>query len=285
MFDPSAYAAGFAYGGGLPALLSSALPDARLSDATNVLMRLKSTLTAREVALVRTACGIARTAFETAVVRIGSGMSEHEAADLLRRGFHHPQRNRAGGFAYCMSGPNSARAYAAYQQSSGRAIVPGDQVLLHGNSFCEGFWTDITRTISVGPAPPEIRARLDAILEARRCAIEAVRPGLAASVVDRAAREVMKDAGFADEFVHPTGHGVGFAAINHDALPRIHPRSDDVLEVGMTFNIEPAVYVPAAYGMRHCDMVVVTESGGELLTPFLDAAEELILPPARRAAS
>ena len=86
----------------------------------------------------------------------------------------------------------------------------------------------------------------------------------------------MKDAGFSREFVHPTGHGVGFAAINHDALPRIHPRSDDVLEVGMVFNIEPAAYEPSAYGMRHCDMVVVTANGAEMLTPFLDTPEDLL---------
>jgi Xaa-Pro aminopeptidase len=284
-FDPSVYAAGFAYGASLPALLSSALPQARLVDATNVLARLKATLTTREVTAVRRACGIARTAFDTAAARLHAGMSEHEAADLLRHGFHHPDDPRADGFAYCMSGPNAARAYAAFQRSSGRTFAHGDQVLLHCNSYCDGFWTDITRTFSIGPPAPESRARLDAILAARRHAIDAVRPGVPASVVDRAARAVIKDAGFGDEFIHPTGHGVGFAAINHDALPRIHPRSEDVLEVGMTFNIEPAVYIPSAYGIRHCDMVVVTEGGAELLTPFLNAPEALALSPARRAAS
>jgi Xaa-Pro aminopeptidase len=284
-FDPSVYAAGFAYGASLPPLLSSALPDAVLSDATDVFARLKSTLTAREVAAVRTSCGIARTAFETVVARIGAGMSEHEVAELLRRGFQHPEHDRADGYAYCMSGPNAARAYAAFQRSSSRTIAPGDQVLLHGNSCCSGFWTDITRTLSLGPPRPEMRARVDAILTARRHAIDAVRPGVPASAVDRAARAVMEDAGFADEFVHPTGHGVGFAAINHDALPRIHPRSEDVLEAGMTFNIEPAAYRSNAFGIRHCDMVVVTDTGADVLTPFLSAPEALALSPARRAAS
>jgi Xaa-Pro aminopeptidase len=71
---------------------------------------------------------------------------------------------------------------------------------------------------------------------------------------------------------------VGFAAINHDALPRIHPLSDDILEIGMVFNIEPAVYVPEIGGIRHCDMVAVTENGAELLTPFQSEGNQLVLP-------
>ena len=71
------------------------------------------------------------------------------------------------------------------------------------------------------------------------------------------------------------GHGVGFAAINHNAPPRLHPASNDVLETGMVFNIEPAVYVEGYAGMRHCDMVVVTEAGAEVLTEFQSSVEQL----------
>jgi Xaa-Pro aminopeptidase len=274
-FDPSVYASGFAYGASLPSMLSSAFPDAVLVDATHMLAGLKATLTPRELSVVRTACGIAHAAFETVAARIGAGMTEHEVADLLRRELRHPEHDRADGFAYCMSGPNSARAYAAFQQSTSRPIEDGDQALLHCNSCCGGFWTDITRTFSVGTPSPQIQARLEAIFTARQRAIAAVRPGVTASTVDRAARSAMSEAGFEDEFVHPAGHGVGFAAIDHHARPRIHPHSDDVLEVGMTFNIEPAAYLPASHGIRHCDMVVVTDSGAELLTPFLGDADHL----------
>ena len=82
--------------------------------------------------------------------------------------------------------------------------------------------------------------------------------------------------GFGPAFKHPTGHGVGFAAINHNARPRVHPRSDDVLENGMVLNIEPAAYVEQ-FGMRHCDMIAVTDDGAELLTDFHNAADELTL--------
>lgn len=74
--------------------------------------------------------------------------------------------------------------------------------------------------------------------------------------------------GFGDAFRHSTGHGVGFAAANGNALPRIHPQSPDVLDVGMTFNIEPAAYFDGYGGMRHCDVVAVTVDGVNVLTEF-----------------
>ena len=168
-----------------------------------------------------------------------------------------------------MSGPNSARAYAAFQQSTARAIGDGDLVLLHCNSYYDGLWTDITRTFCVGRMTDQQRAMRDAIHMARRSALNAIRPGARASSVDHGARDVLSQRGFGSAFKHPTGHGVGFAAINHNARPRIHPMSDVALEVGMAFNIEPAIYLPGVGGMRHCDVVVVSKDGAECLTPFL----------------
>ena len=164
-----------------------------------------------------------------------------------------------------MSGPNSAQAYAAFQQTRARRIEEGDFVLLHCNSYCGGFWTDITRTFSIGRSDAQKAAITEAVLEASQKAISAVRPGILSSVVDEAAREVLNARGYGKAFKHATGHGVGFAAINHNALPRIHPLSDDILEPGMVFNIEPAVYIPGFGGMRQCNMVAVTETGAELL--------------------
>ena len=69
-------------------------------------------------------------------------------------------------------------------------------------------------------------------------------------------------------FKHSTGHGVGFAAADPNALPRVHPASPDVLEKGMTFNIEPAIYIEGVGGMRHCDVVACTNVGTNVLTDF-----------------
>ncbi|HJT79488.1 MAG TPA: M24 family metallopeptidase, partial [Gemmataceae bacterium] len=96
--------------------------------------------------------------------------------------------------------------------------------------------------------------------------------------VDGAARGVLRQRGYGDLFKHGTGHGVGFAAINHNARPRIHPASDDVLEAGMVFNVEPAVYVEGYGGIRHCDVVAATDTGAEVLTPFQASLMSLDVP-------
>jgi Xaa-Pro aminopeptidase/Xaa-Pro dipeptidase len=148
-----------------------------------------------------------------------------------------------------------------------------------------GYWTDITRTYVMGEHTDRHQEMFRAVLEARDAALAAIRPGVKASAVDAAAREVIEKHGFRDRFKHQTGHGVGFGAIDPHALPRIHPKSDDVLETGMVFNIEPAIYREGFGGVRQCEMVAVTDSGAELLTPFHSRFEELLIPEkAKRAA-
>jgi Xaa-Pro aminopeptidase len=156
-------------------------------------------------------------------------------------------------------------------------LSKGDLALIHVNSNLRGYWTDITRTYFLGEPDERASAMYNAILAARKAALESIRPGVRAADVDKAARTVMTEHGFGKEFRHPTGHGVGFVAIDHNALPRIHPQSPDVLETGMVFNVEPGIYIEGYGGMRHCDVVAVTETGYEVLTPFHSTVEELTL--------
>jgi Xaa-Pro aminopeptidase len=273
-FDPSSYASSFEYGAGMRDLLVSALGDPALADATELLARLRSRLTAREIGIVRTACGIAQNAFKRAVPRITPGTAEVDIAGALRGPLI--TGDRCDGFAYCMSGPNSARAYAAYQRSTSRELKECEFILLHCNSSCGGFWTDITRTFVIGPPSSRQSEIYEAVRDATEAAFNAVRPGARAAAIDEAARTVLSSRGFSKEFKHGTGHGVGFAAINHNARPRIHPASTETLETGMVFNIEPAVYLEREGGMRQCNMALVTGTGVEWLTPFLNQISELI---------
>ena len=126
----------------------------------------------------------------------------------------------------------------------------------------------MTRTFCLGD-PARRRGELySAVLKARAAALEVIRPGARAADVDRAARRVLEGYGLGQHFKHPAGHGAGFQAIDHHAQPRLHPKSDDVLESGMVINLEPAVYFDGECGLRHCDMVVITADGHEVLTPF-----------------
>ncbi len=282
VYEPSSYAAFNLYGESLRDALRRALPAASLRSANEQLVGLRSRLTSAEQSRVRLACNAAGQAFVERAAHTRAGMSEVEIASALQaeltmRGIAAPGVRRAGGFVFCMSGAGSGQAYGSHAWSTGRAVQRGELALIHCNSYADGYWTDITRTYCLGEPDSRHRRMYEAVLAARAAALEAVRPGAPASGVDGAARRVLETSGFARAFKHATGHGVGFAAIDHDARPRVGPKSDDVLQEGMVFNVEPAIYLDGAGGLRHCDMVAVTASGAELMTPFQATLDHLIL--------
>ena len=263
--EPASYVGMHLFGTAVTEILA----EKTIAPADDLLSQLRSVLSPSEQAKVRLACDVAARAFVNGAEQLRLHLKETEAASLFRAALaSEDSATRADGFVFCMSGPNSAEAYAAYQRSRLGKIGRGDLVLIHCNSYVDGYWTDITRTFSVGAPDVRKQRMYEAIFAARQAALAAIHPGVRAADVDRAARAVLSDYGFAKEFNHGLGHGVGFAAINHNAPPRLHPASDDVLEPGMVFNIEPAIYIDGFGGIRHCDMVLVTDDGPELLTPF-----------------
>src|ERR1044071_9633548 len=245
--EPASYLGMHLFGTSIYELLVEISSADAVTSADDILRELRSVLTSSEQTSVRLACNIAASAFLHRGKSLRPSLKETDVSTLLRASLasHEGLANngtRAGGSAFCMSGPNSAEAYAAYQRSRAREIQCGDLVLIHCNSYLNGFWTDITRTFWVPVLDEQRRQMYEATFEARKAALESIRPGVRAADVDTAARKILKDRGFGDEFKHGLGHGVGFAAINHNAPPRLHPASPDVLETGMVFNVEPAIY-------------------------------------------
>ncbi len=278
---PGSYVSMYLHGASIVDLLRRSLPETRLRPADDLLANLRARPTPGEVGRIRVACRMAENAFGEGTRRLREGMKEYEAAALFRAPLMmvDPRSGvqRADGFVSVMSGANSAEAYKAYARSRDRELEPGDFVMVHCNSYADGYWTDITRTFVLDEAGPRKLEMYGAVHAALRAAMEVIRPGAMAADVDAAAREALVSRGFGDQFKHATGHGVGFAAIDHNALPRLRPASEDRLEVGMVFNIEPAIYVEGYGGLRHCDMAMVTESGVEILTPFQSNIEHLVV--------
>ena len=269
---PVGYSAVHIYSTELENALRDVYPKWKLLPADDELHRLRAVKTPQELGVIRLACEAARKGFMAAERTISAGVRELDVALAARHEFALPAANegahRADGFAWCMSGPNSAEAGSAFARSQSRKIEDGDVVLLHANSYLDGYWTDITRTFICGTKKTHT-AIFEALMEARAAALAVIRPGVAAKDVDDAAREVLQHQGLGKNFTHGLGHEVGFGAVNANNVPRIHPASHDMLEEGMVFNVEPAVYVPGSVGVRHCDLVVVTAEGYELLTPWL----------------
>ncbi|RLC72523.1 MAG: aminopeptidase P family protein, partial [Chloroflexi bacterium] len=188
-----------------------------------------------------------------------SGLSELEVARALEE-----EMLKAGaeGVAFeilVASGPNSA---LPHHRAGKRRIEPGDVVILDFGCRVDGYCSDITRTVVCGEPPDRVRRLYEIVLTAQRRAVEAIRPGIAAQEVDRAARGAIALAGYAGHFIHRTGHGIG---LNVHEEPYIVEGNTLPLEEGMTFSVEPGIYFRGEFGFRVEDVVVVTKEGSESL--------------------
>jgi Xaa-Pro aminopeptidase len=167
------------------------------------------------------------------------------------------------------SGPRSAlphgRATAAKLPRSGFVTLDFGVIL-------KGYCSDMTRTVHMGKPTAKERGAYEAVLEAQEAAIAAVAPGVSCGEVDEAARGTLRKAGLAEAFSHSTGHALGLEI--HEP-PRIGTGQTFRLVAGMVITIEPGIYLPGQFGIRIEDMVAVTRSGGQVLTPAPKALIEL----------
>jgi Xaa-Pro aminopeptidase len=136
----------------------------------------------------------------------------------------------------------------------------------------KGYCSDMTRSVFFGKPKPRERKAYSAVLEAQEAAVAAVVAGAKAGEVDEAARARLRREGLAETFSHSTGHGVGLEI--HEP-PRIGAGQTSRLQAGMVVTIEPGIYLPGEFGIRIEDMVQVTRTGGQVLTPAPKALIEL----------
>ena len=188
------------------------------------------------------------------------GRTEQEvAADILAAIVE--EGHATADFVIVGSGPNAA---SPHHSVSDRAIEEGDVVVVDiGGPMPSGYNSDSTRTYAVGsPREGDVATAYATLETAQQAAVDAVRPGVSCQDVDRAARQVLVDAGLGETFIHRTGHGIGLDV--HEE-PYIVEGNDLPLEPGMTFSIEPGVYLPGRWGARIEDIVAVTSDGVERL--------------------
>jgi Xaa-Pro aminopeptidase len=270
---PASYVSMYVHGLALRRHLEQAFSRDWFAPSDDMLAALRARPTPWERARIRTACELAGEAFCQAAPAMQVQVPETNAVLPFRDAYVasasvHPEISRADSFFYCMSGPNAAAAWGAFQRSHLTPLRAGVPILIHCNGYADGYWTDLTRTYVLGEPDEQLRHIFDALARARDAALAAIRPGVQACAVDKAARDVLAAAGFGHAFKHPLGHGVGFTAIDHNEAPRIHPASRTVLEEDMVFNVEPGVYIDGYGGARDCNVVAVTADGCELLSPF-----------------
>jgi Xaa-Pro aminopeptidase len=190
------------------------------------------------------------------------GRTEQDVAWRVRELFH------AGGADDIAFDTIVASHERGAQPHAKPAAVPiGADTLVTIDLGCvlAGYNSDCTRTFATGTPAPELARAYEVCLRAQLAAMDAVRPGIPASVVDLAARSLIEDAGYGKRFGHPTGHGLGLDV--HEA-PRVGATTAATLEPGMVVTVEPGIYLPGVGGVRIEDLVIVTATGGERLTMY-----------------
>jgi Xaa-Pro aminopeptidase len=187
-----------------------------------------------------------------------SGRTEREVARHLAE-LTVEEGHDSAEFGIVASGPNGA---SPHHHGGDRVIEEGDLVVCDFGGRLGGYFSDSTRTFVVGTARAE-QVEVHGVVEAaNQAGRDAVAPGVPCQEVDRAARKVIEDAGYGEFFIHRTGHGIGLEVHEH---PYIVERNDLPLEPGMTFSIEPGIYLPGSFGVRIEDIVVCTDDGVESL--------------------
>ena len=243
------------------AAFAKVAPTARLKPLSGLVERARMIKQPDEVLQLKAAVMLASGLFEVLLHGINPGVTEsHVAAELE----YVARRSGAQGMSFetiVASGPRSAMPHGV---ASEQAIPASGFVVLDYGVILAGYCSDMTRTVHVGPPGRKQRALYQAVLDAQLAAIDAVRPGVQAGKVDLAARKVLRKAGFASYFTHSTGHGVGLEI--HEP-PRLGKGQTELLQPGMVITIEPGAYIPGLGGVRIEDMVLVTETGCQILTP------------------
>ena len=242
--------------------LRAVLPNADFGLASEVLAPLRAQKDDAELDALRRAGAVADRVVER-LRDMGDrclGMTEAELAAEIERLLDDEGGEGVAFGPIGGSGPNGAMPHHTYDD---RIVESGDPVVLDFGTYVDHYPSDQTRTLVFGGDPSaEFENVHDVVQAARTAAFEVVEPGVTAGEVDRAARAVIEDAGYGDQFIHRTGHGVGLDV--HEE-PYIVAGSDRELDVGNVFSIEPGVYLPGEFGVRVEDLVVVTEDGAELL--------------------
>jgi Xaa-Pro aminopeptidase len=242
----------------LAALLRS---RAKLRAAPPLVERLRMVKDGDEIRLIRCAVEMGAGLYTAALKKIRPGIKEVEVAAAME---YQARRAGAEGMSFSTIIAAGKRSAVVHGHASSAAIPARGFVVCDFGVILAGYCSDRTRTVHVGRPSSEARQIYAAVLEAQQAAIAAVGPGVSAGDVDSAARKVLRRNNLARYFTHSTGHGLGLEI--HEA-PRLAAAQKQELEPGMVVTIEPGAYIPGKLGVRIEDVVVVTASGREVLTP------------------
>lgn len=213
-----------------------------------------------EVKAIRRAAELAGVVFAEVLDYIKPGVMEREVAAEVEYRLKRRGSETIPFDTIVASGERGAMPHATAGE---RRICPGDLVVLDLGAVCDGYASDMTRTVVVGPPSRKQWKVYHLVVQAQRVAMDYARAGIGCAELDARARDLIAEAGYGPNFGHSLGHGVGLEV--HEA-PRISSKSKLTLQAGMVVTIEPGVYIPGWGGIRVEDVVHITENGCEIIT-------------------
>lgn len=236
------------------------LRQIKLFPLEGIIEKLRLIKDEEEIEAIRKASAIATGVFREILNFVKEGMTEKEIADEIEYRIRKKGGARSSFETIVASGYRSSYPHGV---ASSKKIKKGEIIVLDFGVNYQGYNSDLTRVVSLGKVPREVKLRYQMVLTAQQRAIDRVRKGVRCKSLDRVAREYLKEKNFGKYFVHGLGHGVG---LNIHESPFLRQRENTLLERNMVITVEPGVYFPSEYGLRVEDVIVVKTSGFLKLT-------------------
>jgi len=240
-------------------MLVECSPRIGIEDASVFFSQLRSVKSDEELKRMEKAASIVAKGIKAGIDFIKPGVSELAISFQIEKTI---KENGGESIPFCivLSGSNSALPHG---ETSNRKVGRKDIVLMDVGAVYRGYYADITRTVFIGEATKMQTKVYETVVRAQKAAIKAARSNVKAGEVDRAARKIIEDAGYGKYFTHRTGHGLGLEV--HEE-PYIASGNDTVLRPGMTFTVEPGIYLAGKFGVRVEDDIVISTSEARLLS-------------------
>ncbi|MBD1383419.1 M24 family metallopeptidase [Metabacillus arenae] len=216
----------------------------------------------KEIEILKRAAELADFGVEVGVRELKTGVTEMEVLAKIEYELKKKGIREMSFSTMVLFGEKSGQPHG---NPGSRALKEGDFVLFDLGVVLEGYCSDITRTVVYQSVSDKQKQIYEIVLKAQIAALEASKPGVRIGDLDKIAREFISEAGYGDYFPHRLGHGLG---INVHEYPSMAHTNDSLLKEGMTYTIEPGVYVPEIGGVRIEDDVVITANGAETLTKY-----------------
>lgn len=208
----------------------------------------------REIRKIAAAESLGDAAFSHFLENFEYGMTERDVALMLE---FYMRKNGASGTSFDTIVASGKRSCMPHGVATDKIIGIGDFVTLDFGCRLDGYCSDMTRTLVVGKCSKRQREIYDTVLRAQKAALDMIAPGVKCSDIDKAAREVITEAGFGNNFGHSLGHSVG---IEIHERPAFAPRSEEITEIGNVITCEPGIYIPGFGGVRIEDVVAIGEN-------------------------